>query len=33
MESGITQDLIDHGIAEEDIILAFVPQENHRIPA
>jgi XisI protein len=33
MESGITQDLIDCGIAEEDIILAFVPQPNNRIPA
>lgn len=26
MESGITQDLIDKGISEEDIILAFVPE-------
>lgn len=26
MESGITQDLIDFGISEEDIILAFVPE-------
>jgi hypothetical protein len=33
MESGITQDLIDKGIPEEDIILAFVPQQNSRIPA
>lgn len=28
MESGITQDLIDNGIPEEDIILAFVPQQE-----
>ncbi len=27
MESGITQDLIDKGIPEEDIILAFVPEK------
>ena len=33
MESGITQDLIDNGIAEDDIILAFVPQQNNRISA
>ena len=33
MESGITQDLIDTGIPEEDIILAFVPQQDSRIPA
>jgi hypothetical protein len=26
MESGISQDLIDKGIPEEDIILAFVPE-------
>lgn len=26
MESGITQDLIDKGIPEKDIILAFVPE-------
>ncbi|OUL25823.1 XisI protein [Nostoc sp. T09] len=33
MESGITQDLIDTGIPEEDIILAFVSQQDSRIPA
>jgi hypothetical protein len=33
MESGITQDLIDQGIPEEDIVLAFVPQQNSRISA
>ncbi|NJL62583.1 MAG: XisI protein [Methylacidiphilales bacterium] len=33
MESGITQDLIDRGIAEEDIILAFVSQQDSRILA
>jgi hypothetical protein len=33
MESGITQDLIDRGIAEEDIILAFLPRQDSRIPA
>jgi hypothetical protein len=33
MESGITQDLIDNGIAEEDIIFAFAPQEDNRILA
>jgi hypothetical protein len=32
MESGITQDLIDCGIAEEDIILAFISQQDSRIP-
>jgi hypothetical protein len=26
MESGITQDLIDKGVPEKDIILAFVPE-------
>jgi XisI protein len=26
MESGVTQDLIDKGIPEEDIVLAFVPE-------
>jgi XisI protein len=31
MESGITQDLIDKGIPEEDIILAFVPQEDNKL--
>jgi XisI protein len=31
MESGITQDLIDKGIPEEDIILAFVPQEDSKL--
>jgi hypothetical protein len=33
MESGITQDLIDNGIAEEDIILAFVPQQDSQLSA
>jgi XisI protein len=33
MESGITQYLIDRGIAEEDIILAFVSQQDSLIPA
>jgi XisI protein len=33
MESGITQDLIDRGIAEEDIILAFISQQDSLIPA
>ncbi|GAA6615205.1 XisI protein [Scytonema sp. NUACC26] len=33
MESGITQDLIDKGILEEDIILAFVPQQDSPLSA
>jgi hypothetical protein len=33
MESGITQDLIDKGIPEEDIILAFVPQQDSKLSA
>jgi hypothetical protein len=33
MESGITQNLIDRGIAEEDLILAFASQEDNRISA
>ncbi|MBD2771755.1 XisI protein [Iningainema tapete] len=33
MESGITQDLIEKGIPEEDIILAFVPQQDHQLSA
>lgn len=33
MESGITQDLIDKGIPEADIILAFVLQQDNLIPA
>lgn len=31
MESGITQDLIDKGVPEEDIILAFVPQQDTKL--
>jgi XisI protein len=33
MESGITQDLIDKGIPEEDIVLAFVPQQDSKLSA
>lgn len=33
MESGITQDLIDKGIPEEDIILAFVPHQDSKLSA
>jgi hypothetical protein len=33
IESGITQDLIAQGIAEEDIILAFVSPQESQIPA
>lgn len=33
MESGITQDLIDKGIPEEDIVLAFVPQQESKLSA
>jgi hypothetical protein len=33
MEAGIAQDLMDKGIAEEDIIFGFVSQQDNRIPA
>ncbi|MBW4506371.1 MAG: XisI protein [Scytonematopsis contorta HA4267-MV1] len=33
MGAGITQDLINLGISEEDIILAFLPEQNVQLTA
>ncbi|NJP09730.1 MAG: XisI protein [Leptolyngbyaceae cyanobacterium RU_5_1] len=30
LEQGITQDLINHGIPEDRIVLAFLPESNYR---